>query len=161
MVISDPSATAESNYLISTCECSHLRTHKTTTKEVRIEVKKRRIDKTEGWIQTYKSSCKDDVEKRRIEYLQEDGIGTWLAAMPSFICGTTLSSMEFRDELRLRYGLKLKQTTNKWDRCDEKCSVSHALACKVGGLTHSCHDKCRDIVSILACARFSPSSVRD
>ena len=110
MAIPDPSDTAESNYLASTCECSHLisalkgavtfdhGTHKTTMKEVRIEVKKRRIDKTEGWIQTYKSSCKDDVEKRRIEYLQEDGAGTWLAAMPSNICGTTLSSMEFRDE---------------------------------------------------------------
>ena len=99
-------------------------------------MKKRRIDKAEGWIQTYRSSCKDDVEKRRIEYLQEDGIGTWLAAMPSFICGITLSSMEFRDELRLRYGFKLKQTTGKCDRCDAKFFVSHALVCKVDGLVH-------------------------
>ena len=164
MVISDPSATAESNYLISTCECSHFisalkgavtfdhGTHKTTTKEVRIEVKKRRIDTTEGSIQTYKSSCKDDVEKRRKEYLQEDGAGTWLAAMPSNICGTTLSSMEFRDELRLRYGLKLKQTSGKCDGRDAKFSFSHALSCKVGGLIHSRHDECRDMVSILACA---------
>ena len=78
LAIPDPSATAESNYLASTCECSYLisllkgtvifdhGTHKITMKEVRIDVKKRRIDKAEGWIQTYKSSCKDDVEKRRI-----------------------------------------------------------------------------------------------
>ena len=68
---------------------------------------------------------------------------------------------EFRDELRLRYGLKLKQTTNKCDGCDTKLSVPRALACKVGGLIHSRHDKYRDIVSILACAGCSPSSVRD
>ena len=77
-LIPDPSATAESNYLASTCECSNListlkgavifdhGTHKITMKEVRIEVKERRIDKAEEWIQTYKSSCKDDIEKRQI-----------------------------------------------------------------------------------------------
>ena len=78
MAIPDLSATVESNYLAFTCEYSYLiselkgtvtldyGTHNTTMKEVRIEVKKRRIDKTEGWIQTYKSSCKDDIEKRQI-----------------------------------------------------------------------------------------------
>ena len=173
MAIPDLSATVESNYLAFTCEYSHLiselkgtvtldyGTHKTTMKEVRIEVKKIRIDKAEEWIQTYKSRCKDGVEKGRIYYLQENGVDTWLAAIPSFIYGTTLSSTEFQDELRLRYGLKLKQTTNKCDRCDEKCSVPYALACKFGDLTHSCHDECRDIISILACTGCLPSSVRD
>ena len=69
--------------------------------------------------------------------------------------------MEFRDELRLTYGLKLKQTTCKCDGCDAKFSVSHALVCKVVGLVYSRHDEGSDILSILACVGFSPSSVHD
>ena len=46
-------------------------------------------------------------EIRRLNYLKEKGTGAWLAATPSFVCGTILSALEFRDELRDRYGLKI------------------------------------------------------
>ena len=43
---------------------------------------------------------------RRLNYLKKKGTETWLAATPSVICGTVLSALELKDELRDRYDLK-------------------------------------------------------
>ena len=100
-------------------------------------------------------------EKRRIKCLQEKGTGTWLAACPSFSCGTILSATEFRDELRSRCGLKLLDTPSFCDGCGCAYSDTHALSCKVGGLVHARHDEGRDALGCLACAGFQPTNVRD
>ena len=102
---------------------------------------------------------KDGV--RRLNYLKEKGTGTWLAATPSFICGTILSALELRDELRDRYGLEILNTPSHYDGCTSKISTTHALSCKVGDLIPSRHDESRDTLGCLACAGFQPSNVRD
>ena len=93
---------------------------------------------------------KSSIEKkgtRRLDYLKEKGIGTWLA--------------EFRNELRDRYGMKLLNSLSHCDGCNEKKSTTHAFSCKVGGLIHSRHDESRDSLSCFSCAGFKPSNIHD
>jgi hypothetical protein len=81
--------------------------------------------------------------------------------MPNTFCGTTLSSSEFTDELRMRYKLPLLNTPSQCDGCTAKFSISHALSCKIGGLIKTRHDESRDTIGCMACAGFQPSNVRD
>ena len=61
----------------------------------------------------YKSEKSDDVLMKvrsrldkngiwRLDYFIEKGTGIWLAATSNNMCGTVLSAVEFRDELRDR-----------------------------------------------------------
>ena len=114
----------------------------------------------DNWIDEHCNAVDKDTV-RRIKYLNEDGIGTWLAAMPGFLCGTTLSPTEFRDEIRSRYGLAVSNVKAHCDGYGAKFTPSHALSCKVGGLIHIGHDKSRDAIGVLASQGFTPSNVRD
>ena len=106
------------NYLVSSCECSHLLNslkeketfdpvyQSKTLKEVRVEIRKKKTERSKIFLEKIKSS----IEKkgaRRLDYIKEKETGTWLAATPNNLCGTVLSAVEFRDELRNRYGMKL------------------------------------------------------
>ena len=89
---------------------------------------------------------------QRLEYLKEKGSGTWLAATSNKPCGTVLSAVEFRDELRDRYGLDMFNAPSHCNGCNDKFSTTHALGCKVGGLIHSRHDKSRDSLDFFSFA---------
>ena len=141
------------NYLASTCECSHL------------------LDSLKG-KEDFELAASDDVLRkvksgmdkngvRRLDYVKEKGPGTWFATTPSFICGTFLSALKFRDELRDRYGLEILNTPSHCDGCNSKFSSTHIISCKVGDLIHSLHDESRNTLGCLACAGFQPSNVRD
>ena len=119
-----------------------------------------KLKTADNWIDEHCNEVDKDTV-RRIKYLKEDGIGTWLAAMPGFLCGTTLSPTEFRDEIRSRYGLAVLNTETHCDGCGVKFTPSHALSCKVGGLIHMRHDESRDAIGVLASQGFTPSNVRD
>jgi len=56
--------------------------------------------------------------------------GSWLSAIPTFVNGLSLSKGEFRDGLRLRYGLKIDDLPKVCDGCNAKFTVNHALSCK-------------------------------
>ena len=73
------------------------------------------------------------------------------------MCDAVLSAVEFRDELRNRYGLHIWNAPSHCDGCHTKFSTIHALGCKVVGLIHSRHDS----LGWLACAGFHPSNVCD
>ena len=57
--------------------------------------------------------------------------------MPDTLTGTVLSSEEFRDSLRLRYGRRPTALPTRCDGCSKNFSVEHALSCKVDGLVPS------------------------
>ena len=160
------------NYLGTTYEYGHLIDslkgkdkfdpvfHSETVKEVRAEIRKKKTTNSEILLEKIKSS----IEKkgaRRLKYLKEKGSGTWLAANSNNLCGTLLSAVKFRDELRDRYGMKLLDSPSHCDGCNEQLSTSHTLSCKIGGLIHSRHEESCDSLGCLACARFKPSNVRD
>ena len=134
--------------------------HSAVVREVREEGKSQRQLKANETLRKVKGGI-DKKGARRLNYLQERGTGTWLAATPTFACGTILSPVEFRDELRDRYGLDLLNVPAKCDGCNANFSVSHALGCKVGGLVSSRHNEGRDALVCFASAGFMPSNVRD
>ena len=86
---------------------------------------------------------------RHLEYLQEKGTGTWLAATPNNSYGKVLSVVELRDELRDQYELGILDSPSHCDGCDDEFTTTHALVCKVGGLIHSRHDESRASIYVV------------
>ena len=60
--------------------------------------------------------------------------GAWLSAVTHRLNGTELSWEEFRDNLRLRYGLMPQDIPATCDGCGEKFSIENALSCPKGGI---------------------------
>ena len=77
-------------------------------------------------------------EKNRLHRATRNG--AWLSAVPHFLNGTELSREEFRDNLRLRYGLMPQDIPATCDGCGKKFSIEHALSCPKGGLVLARHD---------------------
>ena len=67
--------------------------------------------------------------------------GTWLSAIPNHLCGNILSAVEFRDNIRLRYGLVPLNLERICDGCGKRADVQHYLSCPVGGLGILRHDE--------------------
>ena len=66
--------------------------------------------------------------------------GAWLSVVPHCLNGTELSREEFRDNLRLRYGLMPQDIPATCDGCGKKFSIQHALSCPKEGLVLAQHD---------------------
>ena len=64
----------------------------------------------------------------------------WLSAVPHRLNGTELYQEEFRNNLRLRYGLIPQDIPATCDCCDNNFSIEHALSCPKGGLVLTGHD---------------------
>ncbi|EJK76637.1 hypothetical protein THAOC_01590 [Thalassiosira oceanica] len=67
--------------------------------------------------------------------------GTWLSAIPNHLCDNILSAVEFRDNIRLRYGLVPLNLEPICDGCGKRADVEHYLSCPVGGLRNIRHDE--------------------
>ena len=117
------------NHRVSVHECIHLIRcvkgkesfdpvhHLVVVREVREEGKSQRQLKADEVLRKSIRGM-DKKGARRLDCLQERGTRTWLAATPTFACGTILSPVEFRDELRDHYGLDLLNTPAKCDGCN-------------------------------------------
>ena len=160
------------NYLSSTRECSNLLDslkgkekidpvfHLETLKEVRTGIRKKKANNSEILLEKIRSSTEKKGAKR-LDYIKKKGTWTWLPATPENVCGTVLSAVEFRDELRDWYGTKLLDLPSYCDGYNEKFSTARSLSYKVGGLVHASHDETHDSLGCLAYAGFKPSNVRD
>ena len=67
--------------------------------------------------------------------------GAWITAMPDTLNGTVLLSEEFRDSLKLRYGLQPTALPTRCDGCSKNFSVEHAMSCKAGELVLLRHNE--------------------
>jgi hypothetical protein len=87
--------------------------------------------------------------------------GAWITAMPDALNGTVLSSDEFRDSLRLRYGLRPTNLPITCDGCTKSFSVEHAMSCKVGGLVLLRHNDVSGEWHRLCAQALTPAAVTD
>jgi hypothetical protein len=71
-------------------------------------------------------------EKRRI--VRSAATGAWLSTLPSLLNGSDLSAEEFRDGVRLRFGLTPTSLPLRCDGCGERFKTEHAMSCRKGGL---------------------------
>ena len=83
--------------------------------------------------------CRTAVEQAR-----DKGASSWLTAILLEQQGFQLNKEEFRDSLRLRYGLPL-QNLPRFCPCGQSFTVEHALSCKKGGFITLRHDAIRDV----------------
>ena len=56
----------------------------------------------------------------------------WLSVVPHRLNGTEMSWEEFRDNLRLRYGLMPQDIPTTCDGCGNNFLIKHALSCPKG-----------------------------
>ena len=98
-------------------------------------------------------------QKQRLERACKSGI--WLTMMPSRYNGTELSTEEFRDNARIRFGLVPLGLPCTCDGCQHSFSVDHALTCKLGGLIGLRHDDAKDEFNDLCGKALKPSAVSD
>ena len=94
-------------------------------------------------------------------YARAKQTGSWLTTTPDLLNGTVLSSEEFRDSLRLRYGLTPLSLPERCDGCSQKFSVGHAMTCKKGGLVQLRHNDVAAEWHQLCAKALSPSAVSD
>ena len=72
-----------------------------------------------------------------------------------------LSPEEFRDNVRLRYGLEPLNLPDKCDACHCKFTVEHAISCQRGGLVIMRHDEVSAEWAELCSHALVPSAVSD
>ena len=97
--------------------------------------------------------------QRRLQRTTETG--AWLTTLPTWMNGTTLTAEEFRDSLRMRYGLQPHRLPSLCDGCQAPFSLQHALSCKKGGLILLRHNEIAAEWHELCATAFSLSAVSD
>ena len=85
--------------------------------------------------------------------------GTWLSAIPNNLCDNALSREEFRDNIRLRYGLVPLNLEPVCDGCGKRADVQHYFSCPHGGLPSIRHDDLGRTIASIAKDALSKSYV--
>ena len=87
--------------------------------------------------------------------------GTWLTLLPNRLNGTDLSATEFRDGIRLRFGLVPLALPHRCDGCQQRFTVDHAMSCKKGGLILLRHAELAQEWHTLCAQALTPTAVSD
>jgi len=104
-------------------------------------------DKTRNQVKNERKKLNYDDAKRTYANGQK-GVSNWLTSLPMKEHGFDLSSQEFRDAIRIRYGWQLERLPAMC-ACGSSFGVSHALSCKKGGFVTLRHNEVRDITAEL------------
>ena len=86
-------------------------------------------------------------------------MGHGFSAVPNRLNGTEFSQEEFRDNLRLRYGLMLQEIPTTYDGCGKKFLIEHALSCPNGGLVIVRHNNAAKEWGPLGSQAVVPSAI--
>jgi len=96
--------------------------------------------------------------KRITEAASQSGL--WISIPPTLDTKTTLSPIECRDNLFLRYNMTPPNLNSRCDGCHQPFSVNHGLNCPKGGLiTIHRHDELRNELGDLLMNAFGRSAV--
>ena len=115
---------------------------------------KRIVELLELYDRQEQAGCQ---EKNRLHRATRNG--AWLSTVPHCLNGTELSWEEFRDNLRLRYGLMPQDIPATRDGCGKKFSIDHALSCPKGGLVLARHDNAAKEWVALGARALVPSAI--
>ena len=85
--------------------------------------------------------------------------GSWLSAISHRLNSTELSRDEFRDNLRLRYGLMPQDIPATCDGCGKKVLIEHAISFPKGGLVLARHDDAAKEWGALGARALIPSAI--
>ena len=118
--------------------------------------RKERAEGEQAFVAELKGKAKKDV-KRRLEQIGETG--AWLTVAPNKLAGNLLSAEEWRDNARLRYGMRPLGLCDRCDGCGARFTVEHALQCSKGGLVVLRHDNVQDEAGELCSNALAPSRV--
>ena len=83
-----------------------------------------------------------------VKQARDKGASSWLNAIPVEEQGLTLNKEEFKDSIRMRYGMPLPDMPSHCV-CGFAFSVNHALSCKRGDFVARRHDGVRDLLTTL------------
>ena len=97
------------------------------------------------------------ISKKRLERIGDTG--SWLTVLPDRVYNTCLTAEEWRDNARIRYGLRPTDLCSHCDGCGSGFTVEHGLSCKKGGLVGIRHDDVRDEAGALAAMALTSSKV--
>jgi hypothetical protein len=87
--------------------------------------------------------------------------GAWLTTLPDLLNGTELAADEFRDSLRLRFGLAPANLPARCDGCSQRFTVEHAMSCRQGGLVLQRHNDVAAEWHHLCAQALNPRAVSD
>ena len=130
--------------------------HKQCVRQAGAKARKERVESESEFVKVLMAGS-SKAEKKRLERIGETG--AWLTAMPNLLNNTLLSAEEWRDNARLRYGLRPIGLCDRCDGCGAGFSIDHAISCKKGGLVCQRHDNARDEAGELAAMALTTSRV--
>jgi hypothetical protein len=130
--------------------------HQQCAKGAGLRAKKERVELEIAFVDAMKRRV-GKKEAKRLERIGETG--AWLTAAPNVRKGTALSADEWRDNARLRYGLRPHKLQDRCDGCGKGFSVDHGINCKVGGLPIVRHNNLAGTAGALAAMALTKSCV--
>ena len=83
----------------------------------------------------------------------------WLTVIPNFLNWATFSMEDFRNNLRIRFGLLPLELWQTCDGCGYKLAVDHDLQFNRGGLVTVRHKNVADEWDIICTAALTPSAI--
>ena len=130
--------------------------HKACVRQAGAKARKERVDGEKKVVRGMMELASKAV-KKRLERIGQTG--AWLTMIPNRLNGTLLSMEEWRDNARLRYGMRPGGLCTHCDGCRAHFTIEHGLNCKTEGLVGIRHDDTRDEAGGLAAMALTLSKV--
>ena len=125
-------------------QCSQMKAPDQPMQTLKYQVQQKKIENHQKMLKDIDAALPPET-LRQVEQTRDKGASSWLNAIPYEEHGFALNKQEFRDSIRLRYNLRLKDLPQKC-ACEKAFSVEHALSCKQGGFVGMRHDNVKNLL---------------